>query len=82
MRERSLESLGISPKLAGGGFPSGSDGKDSACNVGDLGFDPWGRACILALRILATPVFLPREFPWTEEPDRLQSMGSQRVGHN
>ena len=20
--------------------------------------------------------------PWTEEPDRLQSMGSQRVGHN
>ena len=22
------------------------------------------------------------EIPWTEEPDRLQSMGSQRVGHN
>ena len=20
--------------------------------------------------------------PWTEEPDELQSMGSQRVGHN
>ena len=20
--------------------------------------------------------------PWTEEPDRLQSVGSQRVGHN
>ena len=20
--------------------------------------------------------------PWTEDPDRLQSMGSQRVGHN
>jgi len=20
--------------------------------------------------------------PWTEEPDRLQSMGSQRVGHD
>ena len=30
----------------------------------------------------ATPVFLPGEFPWTEEPGRLQSMGSQRVGHN
>ena len=22
------------------------------------------------------------EIPWTEEPDRLQSMGSLRVGHN
>ena len=22
------------------------------------------------------------EFPWTEEPGRLQSMGSQRVGHS
>ena len=28
------------------------------------------------------PVFLPGESPWTEEPGRLQSMGSQRVGHN
>jgi len=25
---------------------------------------------------------LARKIPWTEEPDRLQSMGSQRVGHN
>ena len=22
------------------------------------------------------------EIPWTEEPGRLQTMGSQRVGHN
>ena len=28
-----------------------------------------------------TPVFLPRESPWTEEPGGLQSMGLQRVGH-
>ena len=27
-------------------------------------------------------VFLPEETPWTEEPGRLQSMGSQRVGHD
>ena len=26
-----------------------------------------------------TPVFLPRESPWTEESGGLQSMGSQRV---
>ena len=24
---------------------------------------------------------LPWKIPWTEEPGRLQSMGSQRVGH-
>ena len=27
-------------------------------------------------------VFLPRESPWTEEPGGLQSIESQRVGHN
>ena len=25
---------------------------------------------------------LPRKIPWTEEPGMLQSIGSQRVGHN
>ena len=29
-----------------------------------------------------TSVFLPGESPWAEEPGRLQSMGSQRVGHD
>ena len=28
------------------------------------------------------PVFLPGESPWTEEPRKLQSMGSQRIGHD
>ena len=28
-----------------------------------------------------TPVFLPGESLWTEEPGELHSMGSQRVGH-
>ena len=62
------------------GFPGGSDGKETACNVGDLGLIPGlGRSpgegnvhsTILAWRI-----------PWTEETGRLQSMGSQRIGHN
>ena len=30
----------------------------------------------------ATPVFLPGESPWTEEPAWLYSMGSQRARHN
>jgi len=27
-------------------------------------------------------LFLPAKIPWTEELGRLQSMGSQRVGHD
>jgi len=41
-----------------------------------VGKIPWRRAW------QPTPVFLSGEFPWTEEPGRLQSMGLQRVGHN
>ena len=29
-----------------------------------------------------TPVFLPGESPWTEEPGKLQTMGLQSVGHD
>ena len=32
--------------------------------------------------IQPTPVFLPGESPWTQEPGGLWSMGSQRVGHD
>ena len=62
-------------------FHSGSDGEESGCNAGDLCSVPgWGRSPgegngnplhILAWRI-----------PWTQEPGRLQSMGSQRVRHD
>ena len=32
---------------------------------------------------MAIPSSTPAwKIPWMEEPDRLQSMGSQRVGHN
>ena len=41
-----------------------------------VGKIPWRRAW------QSTPVFLPGESPWTEEPGRLPSMGLQRVGHN
>ena len=61
-------------------FPCVSAGKESTCNVGDLGsISGLGRSpgewtatnsSIQAWRI-----------PWTEEPDRLQFMGSQRVGY-
>ena len=57
------------------GFPGGSVGKKSICSVGDLdlipglgGSPPWRSTR------QPTPLFLPREFPWTEEPGRLQSI--------
>ena len=41
-----------------------------------LGRFPWRRESQF------TPVVLPGESPWTEEPGGLQSMGSQRVTHD
>ena len=60
--------------------PGGSDGKESDCNAGDLGLipeleDPLEKGKATGSSILAWRI------PWTEEPDGLQSMGSQRVRH-
>ena len=57
------------------GFPGGSDGKESSCNAGDLGFDPWVGKIPRRRAWQPTPVFLHGESPWTEEPGRVQSMG-------
>ena len=64
-----------------GGFPGVSDGKDSARNAGDPGSNP-GSGRSLEKGVDAHSSILAWEIAWTEEPDRLQSMGSQRVGHN
>ena len=64
------------------GFPGGSDGKESACNAGDLGLVSGLGKITWRKEWLPTPVFLSGIIPWTEEPGRLQSMGSQRVGHD
>ena len=64
------------------GFPGSSVGRESGLRWGRPGFDPrvgkipWRRVW------QPTPVFLPGESLWTEEPGGLQSMGSQRVGHD
>ena len=61
------------------GFPGGSDGKESACNVGNPGLRPRlgrspgkGNDCPL-LNILAWKT------PWMEEPGRLQSWGYKEM---
>ena len=51
--------------------------KKSACNAGDRGQeDPLEKTMATRSSILAWRI------PWTEEPGRLQSMGSQRVGQD
>ena len=63
------------------GFPGGLTGKESACNAGDLNSIRVGKIPQRRTQ-QPTPVFLPGESPWTEEPGGLQSMESQRVRHN
>jgi len=48
----------------------------------ETGFDPWVGKVSWRRAWPPTPVFLLGESPWTEEPGRLQSMGSKRVRHN
>ena len=100
------------------GFPDGSDGKESACNVGDPssipgsgrspgeGYPSHFAASLVAQMMKSLPAMwetcvqpmdwedsleketethssiLAWKIPWTEEPGRLKSMRSQRVGHN
>ena len=49
---------------------------------GRPGLDPWVGKIPWRRAWQPTPVFLPGESPWTEEPGRLQSMWSQRVRHD
>ena len=57
------------------GFPAGSDGKESACNVGDLGLT-LGREDPLEKELATHSSTLAWKIPWMEEPGRLQSVGS------
>ena len=63
------------------GFPVGSDGKESACSVGDSGLisgsgiSP-GEGTSYHSSILAWRV------PWIQESGELQFKGSERIGHD
>ena len=45
-------------------------------------FDPWVGKIPLEEGMATHSSILARRISWTEEPDGLQFMGSQRVGHN
>ena len=62
------------------GFPGGSDGKASARNAGDPGSIP-GSEDRLEKEMATHSSILAWKISWME-PGRLQSMGSQRVGHD
>ena len=55
--------------------------KKSACNAGDLGSVP-GLEDALEKGMATHSSILAWRIPWIEGPGRLQTMGSQRVGHD
>ena len=57
------------------GFPSGSEGRESACDAGDVG-SVCGSGEPLEKGMATPSGFLAWEIPWTEEPGGLHSMGS------
>ena len=56
---------------------SGSDGKESACTVGNPGLIPRLERSPGEGEWLPTPVLVPGESPWTEEPGGLHGSQSQ-----
>ena len=59
-------------------YHGGSEGKDSACNAGDLGLIP-GLGRSLEKEMATHSNILAWEIPWTEKPGRLQSMDHKSV---
>ena len=67
------------------GFSGGTSGKEpdhQSRRCKRCGFSAWVRQVPWKRTRQPTPVFLPRESPWTEELGRLQSIGLQRVGQD
>ena len=63
------------------GFPGGFMVKNPPANTGDLG-SVLGQEDPLQKRMATQSSILAWRIPWTAESGRLQSMGSQRVGHD
>ena len=63
------------------GFAGGSVVKNLPANTGDVGSILGSRRCPEE-EIATYSSTLAWKRPWTEEPSGLQSIGSQRVGHD
>ena len=69
---------------AGEGLPWWLSGKESTCYAGaagDVGLIPGSGRCLEGGHGTHS-IILAWRIPWTEEPGKLQSMGSQRVRHD
>ena len=64
------------------GLPRWLSGKESTCQCRRHSLDPWlGNIHPLEEEVATRPSILAWKISWTEEPGRLQSMGSQRGRH-
>jgi len=63
------------------GFPGSLDSKDCFCSEGDLGLIPRSERFPGKGMTSHSSIFAWR-IPGTEEPNKLQSMGSQRIGQD
>ena len=67
------------------GFPWWLSGKESVCNAGvagDAGVQYLGQKDPLEEEMATHSSIFVWRILWTERPEGLQSMGSQRVGHD
>ena len=78
-KKKKREGIGDSQKLPGAS-QVGLVVKNLPANAGDTGWIP-GTGRSLEKRMATRSSILAWRVPWTEEPGRLQSMGSHRVGH-
>ena len=62
-------------------LPGSSVGQESAYSAGEEGYIP-GSGSMLEKEMAAHSSTLSWRLPWTKEPVGLQTMGSQRVGHD
>ena len=70
-----------SPTAMTCGFPGVASGKEPACQCRDAGSSP-GSGRSLEEGMATYSSVLAWRIPLTEEPGGLQSMGSQKVGHD
>ena len=63
-------------------FPGGASGKESTCQLQETQVQSLGQENLLEKEIATHSSIRAWKIPWTEKPGRLQSMGSQRVGHD
>ena len=63
-------------------FPSGSHGKESACQGRRLGFDPWVWKISWKREWLPTPLFLSGEFHGQRSLKGYSPQGCKKAGHD